>query len=106
MRTAHISHRQAEAAHEGFDADVSAAQEHADLLFDLVNSDGFEFADHAVEGVELELTADEQRAMFDFLHDFTDAPRAHRARRRSGREALRSLPRLVTVPAAVDTAAA
>jgi Spy/CpxP family protein refolding chaperone len=106
MRSAHISHRQAEAAHEGFDADVSAAQERAELLFDLTSADGFEFADHAVQGVELELTADEQRAMFDFLHDFTDGRRAHRTRRRSGREALRSLPRLVTAPVVDDTAAA
>ncbi|QFU94077.1 hypothetical protein [Amycolatopsis sp. YIM 10] len=93
MRSAHISRRRAEASCDGFDwDDVSAVQEAAALSFERMEIDRDAELDRLAQTTELELTEDEQAAMYAFLHGFNDARRTHRSRRRSGREVLRSLP--------------
>ncbi len=48
--------------------------------------------DALLQDVDRELAADEHAASAAFLYDFNDQRRASRARRRAGREALRTLP--------------
>ncbi|WP_410662794.1 hypothetical protein [Amycolatopsis sp. lyj-84] len=62
--------------------------------------------DALLEEVDRELAADEHAASAAFLYDFTDQRRAGRARRRAGREALRSLPVRLPVSAPAENEAA
>jgi hypothetical protein len=48
--------------------------------------------DRLLEEVDRELATEQLIATVRLTHDFTDARRAHRAARRAGRTALRSLP--------------
>jgi hypothetical protein len=90
MRSAYITRRQAEGTFSELDADVTAVQEAAALAFERVELDLDADLDTMAETIEIELTADEQAALHDFLHDFTDQRAASRTTRRARRELLRS----------------
>jgi hypothetical protein len=88
MRSAHITRRQAEAAFDGLDADVSALQEGVARAFDV---DGGYGIDDVGEPVELVLTAREQIEMHRLLHDDTDQAPGWHSSRRAGRLVVRPL---------------
>jgi len=106
MRSAYITRRQAEGAFSELDADVAAVQEAAALVFERAELDMSAELDTMAETIEIELTADEQAALHDFLHDFTDQRAASRTTRRARRELLRSHVLIGGLPAQGKTAAA
>jgi hypothetical protein len=105
MRSAHITRRQAEGTFSELDADVTAVQEAAALAFERAKLDVSAELDAMAESIEIELTADEQAALHDFLHDFTDQRAASRTTRRARRELLRSNVLIGGLPSQGKTAA-
>ncbi|MFI6026381.1 hypothetical protein [Amycolatopsis magusensis] len=91
MRSAHISRRWAEAELDGFDwDDVSGVQEAAALAFERFEIATDADMDELVQSTELVLTANEQAELNAFLYGTAGARDAHRTRRRTARELLRS----------------
>jgi hypothetical protein len=84
MRSAHITRRQAEAAFDGLDADVSALQGEVAVSFDRYQIE----IDRLIEEVDRELAAEERTATVRLIHSFTDRQRAQRACRRANRVVL------------------
>jgi endonuclease/exonuclease/phosphatase family metal-dependent hydrolase len=100
MRPAHTTRRQIEAAFDGLDFDIFAAQE-----ADSVRSEREEI-DRLIEEVDRELMASQRTATVQLTHVFTDQRRARRGNRRSDRTLLRSLPTRLHVTDAARSEAA
>jgi hypothetical protein len=108
MRNAHITRRQAEASFDGLDADVSAVEAAAAMAWDYLDYAGQEEReiDALLASVDRELAAATAAANVRVTHTFTDARRANRATRRTGRTVLRTLPTRLDTTATAEGEAA
>lgn len=107
MRSAHITRRAAEASFDGMDVDVSAVQAAAATALDYMDyTDEERGIDALIASVDRELATAMAAATMRVTHTFTDARRANRSHRRTGRTVLRSLPSRLDVTVASEGEAA